>query len=238
MPTDKRSSVLDQIAISNASSARSALESIPDPPTDDAPGVHVDDERRVGEARGRADAKLADQSTALTGEQRTACRRLHPTKPATHRGRSPATRRNRWTWLLWISWRRQHLNHALAHLLQLHAYPRQHVRCDTFSLSEQPKKNVLGSDVVVTELQRFSQPELENLLRPRRERNMTQGCLSAITDDLLHPSPRAIEGDTQRDQPASRDAIPLVEDPKRMCSVPMEAAPLPGPVRPPVGRDQ
>ncbi len=44
---------------------------------------------------------------------------------------------------------------------------------------------MLGADVGVVDLQRLAHRELEHLLGPRRERNVTGGRLLALPDDLF-----------------------------------------------------
>ena len=43
---------------------------------------------------------------------------------------------------------------------------------DAFALPDQAEQDVLGADVVVVQLKRLAQRELEGLLRPRGERDM------------------------------------------------------------------
>ena len=45
---------------------------------------------------------------------------------------------------------------------------------------------MLGTNVVVAQLQGFAQGELENLLGARGERNVAGGLLLALTNNLLH----------------------------------------------------
>src|SRR5207248_8154385 len=56
-----------------------------------------------------------------------------------------------------------------AHLVQVGAQLHEHLRGDAFTFADQAEEDVLGADVVVPELKRLTEGQLENLLRPRRE---------------------------------------------------------------------
>ena len=70
---------------------------------------------------------------------------------------------------------------------------------------------MLGADVVVAELQRFAQRELEHLLGARREGDVTRGRLPAVTDDLLDLRAHGFERDAERLECLGRDAFTLVD---------------------------
>ena len=70
---------------------------------------------------------------------------------------------------------------------------------------------MLGSDVVVAELQRLSQAEFKHLLSARREGDMTGRRLLTLTDDLLDLRANALEGDAQGLQRLGCDALALVD---------------------------
>jgi hypothetical protein len=80
---------------------------------------------------------------------------------------------------------------------------------------------VLGADVVVTELHSLAQRQLEDLLGPRGERDVPRGRRVTLADDLLNLLADAVELDTERLERPGRDTLPLVDRPRRMCSVPM-----------------
>ena len=67
---------------------------------------------------------------------------------------------------------RQELDHLLAHAGQVGAELHEHLRGHAFALTDEAEEDVLGADVVVTELQRLTKRELEDLLRTRRERDV------------------------------------------------------------------
>ena len=79
---------------------------------------------------------------------------------------------------------RQELDDGLAHLVELGAELLEHLGGDALTLADQTEQDVLGADVVVAELERFAQRQLEHLLGSRRERDVTAGSLGALPDDL------------------------------------------------------
>ena len=48
----------------------------------------------------------------------------------------------------------------------------EHLGGDALALADETEQDVLGADVVVAELERLAQRQLEHLLRPRRERDV------------------------------------------------------------------
>ena len=55
----------------------------------------------------------------------------------------------------------------------------EHLGGHALALAHEPEQDVLGADVVVAELQRLAQRELEHLLGPRRERDVAGRRLDA-----------------------------------------------------------
>ena len=66
----------------------------------------------------------------------------------------------------------QQLDDLLAHARQIGAQFHQHLCCDAFTLTDETEQDVLGADVVVAELQSFTQRQLEHLLGTRSERDV------------------------------------------------------------------
>jgi hypothetical protein len=66
---------------------------------------------------------------------------------------------------------------------------------------------VLGADVVVTELQRLAQRQLEHLLGARRERDVPARCLLALADDLLDLLAHTFQRDAERLERLGGDAF-------------------------------
>jgi len=67
---------------------------------------------------------------------------------------------------------RLQLDYLLADPFQVGAKIDEHFHGHALALADQAKQDVLGADVVVAKLQRLAQRELEDLLRPRGERDM------------------------------------------------------------------
>src|SRR4051794_6870507 len=79
------------------------------------------------------------------------------------------------------------------------------------TLAGQAQQDVLGADVVVAELQGLAQRELQHLLRPRGEGDVTGRGLLALADDLLDLLADALERDAQGLQCLGGDAFALVD---------------------------
>ncbi len=70
---------------------------------------------------------------------------------------------------------RQQLDDLLAHPAQIGAQFDEHLSGDAFALTDQAEQDVLGADVVVSELECLAQGQLEHLLGARRERDVADG---------------------------------------------------------------
>jgi hypothetical protein len=70
---------------------------------------------------------------------------------------------------------------------------------------------VLGADVVVAELQRLAQRQLQHLLGARGERDVSTGRLLALADDLLDLLAHALQRDAQRLKGLRGDTFTLVD---------------------------
>ena len=70
----------------------------------------------------------------------------------------------------------QELDHGLADAVEVGAELLQDLRGDALALADQAEQDVLGADVVVAELQRLAERELEDLLGARRERDVTRSA--------------------------------------------------------------
>ena len=92
----------------------------------------------------------------------------------------------------------QQLDHLLAHPGQLSAQLDQHLGGNALALTDQTEQNVLGTDVVVAELQRLAQAQLQDLLGTRGERDVPGRGLLALADDLLDLAADALQRDAQR----------------------------------------
>ena len=115
----------------------------------------------------------------------------------------------------------EQLDDLLANVVQIASQLHQHLRGDTLALADQPEQDVLGPDVVVPELQRLAQGELEHLLGPRRERDVTgrQCSPRPITASTWL---RTVSSEMSNDVSArAATPSPSLTRPSRRCSVPM-----------------
>ncbi len=101
----------------------------------------------------------------------------------------------------------QELHHLLADQVQVSAQVGEHPGRHAFTFTDQAEQDVLGADVVVAELQRLAQRELEHLLRTRRERNMAARGFLSPADNLLDLLPYGGQADPERFQGLGRHAL-------------------------------
>ena len=109
----------------------------------------------------------------------------------------------------------QQLDDLLAHAVEVGAELLQHLRGDTLALADEPEQDVLGADVVVAELQRLAQRQLQDLLGARGEGDVAGGRGLALADDLLDLLADALQRDAQRLQGLGRDTLTLVDQPEQ-----------------------
>ena len=105
----------------------------------------------------------------------------------------------------------EQLDDLLADPVEVGAELDQHLGGDALALADQAEQDVLGADVVVAELQRLAQRELEDLLGPRRERDVPGRRLLALADDLLDLLADGLERDAERLERLGGDALALVD---------------------------
>src|SRR6476620_6807894 len=87
----------------------------------------------------------------------------------------------------------------------------QHLRRDALTLADEAEQDVLGADVVVAELERLAQGQLEDLLGPGGEGNVAGWSLLTLADDLLDLLTHCVEGDTQTLECLGSDTLALVD---------------------------
>src|SRR6185436_5132441 len=87
----------------------------------------------------------------------------------------------------------------------------EHLGCDTLALADQAEQDVLGPDVVVAELQRLAQAQLEDLLGARGEGDVARRGLLALADVLLDLLADGVQGDAEVLQRLRRNAFALVD---------------------------
>ncbi len=91
----------------------------------------------------------------------------------------------------------------------------KHASGDAFALANQAEEQVLGPDVVVIELARLFEGELDHALRARREDHLLLDGLAAASDDGLDFLTDFGEIDAERFQDLSREALALGNDAKQ-----------------------
>lgn len=104
------------------------------------------------------------------------------------------------------------LDHGMTNLGEFGSHLLQDLRSHAFAFADETQEDVFGPDVVVTELQCFSQRKLENFFRPRGEGNVPTRCLRPPADDLDHLIADADEVDIETFESASGDPFTLVEE--------------------------
>ena len=107
---------------------------------------------------------------------------------------------------------RQQLQDLLADPVEVGAQLDQHLGGDALALADEAEQDVLGADVVVAELQRLAQAQLQHLLGARGKGDVTGRGLLALTDDLLDLRTHAFEGDAERLEGLGGHALALVDE--------------------------
>ncbi len=106
----------------------------------------------------------------------------------------------------------QQLDDLLADPVEVGAELDEHLGGDALALADEAQEDVLGADVVVAELQRLAQGQLEHLLGARGERDVAAGRLLALADDLLDLLAHGLERDAQALEGLGGDALTLVDE--------------------------
>src|SRR5206468_7601261 len=105
----------------------------------------------------------------------------------------------------------EQLDHGLADAVEVGAQLLEHLGRDAFSLTDQPEQDVLGADVVVTELERLAERQLQDLLGARRERDVTRRRRLTLADDLLDLLTHGVEVDVEAVERLGGNAFALVD---------------------------
>jgi hypothetical protein len=105
----------------------------------------------------------------------------------------------------------EQLDDLLADPGQVGAELHEHLGGDTLPLPDQAQQDVLRADVVVAQLQRLPQRELEDLLGPRREGDVPGRRAAALADDLLDLAAHGLEADPELLESLRGDALALVD---------------------------
>ena len=105
----------------------------------------------------------------------------------------------------------EQLDDLLAHPAEVGAQLHEHLGGDALALTDEAEQDVLGADVVVAELQGLTERELEDLLRPGGEGDVTGRRRAALADDLLHLAADRLERDAERFERLRSDAFTFVD---------------------------
>ena len=142
---------------------------------------------------------------------RAACVRLRPNWSRTARARGlPLLRTAGGDGLLALV-AGDELDDLLAHAVEVRAELVEDLGGDALALADEAEQDVLGADVVVAQLQRLAQRQLEDLLGARGEGDVTRRRLLALADDLLHLGAHGLQRDAERLQRLGGDALTLVD---------------------------
>ena len=106
---------------------------------------------------------------------------------------------------------RQELDDLLADAREVGAQLDEDLRGDALTLADEPEQDVLGADVVVAELQRFAERQLEDLLGAGGERDVARRRGATVTDDLLDLGAHGFERDAERLERLGGHSFALVD---------------------------
>ncbi|VEH93125.1 Protein of uncharacterised function (DUF3170) (plasmid) [Tsukamurella tyrosinosolvens] len=105
----------------------------------------------------------------------------------------------------------EQLDDLLADAVEIGAQLHEDLGGDALALADQAEQDVLGADVVVAELQRLAQRELQDLLGTGREGDVARRGLLPLPDDLLDLAAHSLQGDAQRFEGLGRHAFTLMD---------------------------
>ena len=106
----------------------------------------------------------------------------------------------------------EQLDDGLADLVEVGAELLEHLGGHAFALADEAEEDVLGPDVVVSELEGLAQRQFEDLLGAGRERNVAAGRLGALADDVDDLLANGVEADAHGLQGAGGDAFAFVDE--------------------------
>src|SRR5690606_22760805 len=104
------------------------------------------------------------------------------------------------------------LDDLLADAVEVSPQLHQDLSSNALALADEAEQDVLGADVVVAELQRLAQAQLEDLLGARRERDVPTGRLLSLADDLFDLLAHCLERDAETLERLRRHTLTLVDE--------------------------
>src|SRR4029079_5735618 len=91
----------------------------------------------------------------------------------------------------------------------------QDARRNAFVLANEAEQDVLGADVVVAEAERLAQRQLEHLLRPRGEGNLSGRDLVSLADDPRDLRAHLFDRDVKRLEHTRGKTLFLAQQPEQ-----------------------
>ena len=109
----------------------------------------------------------------------------------------------------------EQLDDLLADPGEVGAQLHQDLGCDALALPDEAQEDVLRAYVVVAQLQRLAQRELQDLLGPWGERNVPAGGTGTVADELLDLAACGLQRDAEGLQALGGHALTLVDQPEQ-----------------------
>src|SRR5207244_918967 len=106
----------------------------------------------------------------------------------------------------------EHPDDLVTNLVRIRVEVEQDAGGDALVLAHETEQDVLGTDVVVSQRERFAQRELQHLLRARCERNLSGRDLVALPDDARNLSADLLDGDVERLEHAGGEPFFLAQE--------------------------
>src|ERR1700730_4419890 len=106
----------------------------------------------------------------------------------------------------------EQMDHLLPDSVQVGAKPDEHLTGYSLALADQAEQDVLGADVIVAELERLTQRQLQHLLGPGSERDVPRRRLLAPANNLPDLLAHRLQVEAQRLQRVGGNALALMEE--------------------------
>ena len=106
----------------------------------------------------------------------------------------------------------EELDDRMPHSGQVGTQLLQHLGRHPVPLPDQAEEDVLGADVVMSQLQRLPQAQLQDFLRPGSERDVPGRGLVSLPDGLHHLATHGIQPDAEVQQAAGGDPLAFVDE--------------------------
>src|SRR5580765_64754 len=113
-------------------------------------------------------------------------------------------------WAFWVS--REDRDHRSSNVVRVHSQRAHDLNGDTLTLADETQQEMFGADVLITELTGFQERELEDLLRPRGERDLTGRHRLPAADRLFHLGPNRGELDAEGSEASCADTLTLRDE--------------------------